>query len=80
MGDREIEFVDNGMDNEKKIRMSIITSDKNLYLKINVLWPEMLFVIMALNDFVQLYAKKKSKKAINLCLINKIYGMNPLHM
>lgn len=63
MGVREIEFVDNGMDNEKKIRMSIIISDKNPYLKINVLWPEMLFVIMARNDFVQLYAKKKSKKS-----------------
>ncbi|MEW9674265.1 hypothetical protein [Ammoniphilus sp. 3BR4] len=28
MGDREIEFVDNGMDEEKKKRMGVITPDK----------------------------------------------------
>jgi hypothetical protein len=56
MGDREAEFVDNGMDEEKKRRMSVIAPDKNLYMKIYVLWPEMLFVTMALNDFVHIYA------------------------
>jgi hypothetical protein len=39
MGDREIEFVDNGMDEAKMRWMSAITPDKNVYLKINVLWP-----------------------------------------
>ncbi|TCP19934.1 hypothetical protein EV207_1578 [Scopulibacillus darangshiensis] len=62
MGDREIEFVDNGMDQEKMRRLSMISNDKNVYLAIHVLWPEMLFVTMALNDFVRLYAMKKSKK------------------
>lgn len=61
MGDREIEFVDNGMDDEKKRRMSVLTPDKNVYLKINVLWPEILFVTMALNEFLVLYAKKQVK-------------------
>lgn len=41
--------------------MGIVAPDKNLYLKINVLWPEMLFVTMALNDFINLYARKKAK-------------------
>jgi hypothetical protein len=61
MGDREFEFVDNGMDELKMKRLSMITPDKNLYLKINVLWPELLFVMMALNDFILLYAKKKAR-------------------
>ena len=61
MGGREVEFVDNGMDAEKKRRLGIVAPDKNLYLKINVLWPEMLFVTMALNDFINLYARKKAK-------------------
>jgi hypothetical protein len=34
MGDREIEFVDNGMDEAKMRWMSAITPDKNVYLKI----------------------------------------------
>lgn len=62
MGDRELEFVDNGMDEEKKRRMSVLAPDKNVYLKIYVLWPEMLFVTMALNEFLELHAKKLAKK------------------
>ncbi len=58
MGDREIEFVDNGLDEDKMKRLAVIARDKNIYLKINVLWPEMLFVTMALNDFILLYRKK----------------------
>ena len=61
MGDREYEFVDNGLDEEKKRRMSVLAPDKNVYLKIYVLWPEMLFVMIALNDFLQLYAGKRAK-------------------
>lgn len=68
MGDREIEFVNNGMDEEKKRRMSVLTPDKNVYLKIYVLWPEMLFVTMALNDFIRLYARKKAKKSYDVML------------
>jgi len=58
MGDREVEYVDNGMDEDKMKRLSMITHKKNVYLVINVLWPEMLFVTMALNKFVQLNRKK----------------------
>lgn len=62
MGHREIEFIDNGMDEEKKRYMSVLAPDKNVYLKIYVLWPEMLFVTMALNEFLELYAQKLAKK------------------
>jgi len=62
MGHREIEFIDNGIDEEKKRYMSVLAPDKNVYLKIYVLWPEMLFVTMALNEFLELYAQKLVKK------------------
>ncbi|MCL5058443.1 MAG: hypothetical protein M1130_10755 [Actinobacteria bacterium] len=58
MGDRKIEHVDNGMDENKMKRLSVITHNKNVYLVINVLWPEMLFFTMALNDFILLNRKK----------------------
>lgn len=61
MGDREYEFVDNGLDEDKKRRMELLAPDKNMYLKIYVLWPEMLFIMIALNDFLELYAKKQAK-------------------
>lgn len=58
MGDREIEFIDNGMDADKMKRLSTITHEQNVYLKINVYWPEILFITMALNDFILLNKKK----------------------
>ncbi|MHB8131635.1 MAG: DUF6904 family protein [Mobilitalea sp.] len=68
MGDREIIFVENGMDTEKMKRMGMITHDKNVYLSINVIWPEMLFVLMALNDFCRFHAYKLTKKRYDMML------------
>jgi hypothetical protein len=61
LGRREIEFVDNGMDQDIMKLMTMIAPEKNVYYKFYVLWPEMLFVMMALNDFIWLYAKKKAR-------------------
>lgn len=61
MGDREFEFVDNGMDEDMKRRMSVLAPEKNVYLKIYVLLPEMLFVTIALNEFLELHAQKLAK-------------------
>lgn len=68
MGDRDVEFVDNGLDAEMKRRMAMLAPDKNVYFRIQVLWPEMLFVMMALNDFVRLSARKKAKKSYDMIL------------
>lgn len=65
MGNRDIEFVDNGLDQDRMKQLSIITNDKNTYLAFNVLWPELLFVTMALNDFIRLYAKRLAKNNYN---------------
>ncbi|MDF2673772.1 MAG: hypothetical protein K0R09_2037 [Clostridiales bacterium] len=67
-GDREIEFVDNGMDMDKKRNMGVVCPDKNVYLKINVLWPELLFVTMAINDFIRMYGKKQCKNSYDFLL------------
>ncbi len=61
MGDREVVFIENGMDEDKMKHLGIITQEKNLYYKCAVYFPEALFVTMALNDFIRLYAKKKVK-------------------
>ncbi|QSO48484.1 DUF6904 family protein [Alicyclobacillus mengziensis] len=61
--DREFEFVDNGMDEDTMKLLGMITPDKNLYYKVNVYYPEALFVTMAINDFIRLYAKKQAKSA-----------------
>ncbi|WP_053362568.1 hypothetical protein [Bacillus sp. FJAT-27251] len=65
MGGRGIEFVDNGLDQGMMRNHGIITNEKNVYLSFQVLWPELLFVAMALNDFIKLYAKKQANKSYN---------------
>ena len=62
-GDREFEFVRNGMNEDKMKLLEMITPEKNLYYKCQVYYPESLFVTMAINDFVRLYAKKQAKSA-----------------
>ncbi|WP_407309946.1 DUF6904 family protein [Desulfosporosinus sp. SB140] len=68
MGDREIVLVENGMDKEKMKHMGTITHDVNVYYSINVIWPEMLFVLMALNDFCRFYAYKLTKRRYDMML------------
>ena len=61
-GDREIILMDNGMDDEKMKYHSIITTTKNAYYKCNILYTEMLYVTIALNELVKLRMKELSKK------------------
>ena len=72
MGDREIEFIDNGMDGEQKRRMAVLAPDRNVYYKIRLLWPEMLFVMAALHDYVRMYARTKSKDYYDLMMQPKV--------
>lgn len=66
-GDRDVEFVDNGMDEEKMKYHSIIAPKNNVYYKCNYLYPEMFFVMLALNELVKLRVIDlvKSKRVYN---------------
>ncbi|HSO59103.1 MAG TPA: hypothetical protein VLQ66_12885, partial [Paenisporosarcina sp.] len=39
-------------------QQEIVGSEKNIYYSVEVLWPELIFTVIALNDFVRLYSKK----------------------
>ncbi|SIT04140.1 DUF6904 family protein [Alicyclobacillus vulcanalis] len=62
-GDREIEFVPNGMDEDRMKFLGLIAPEKNLYYACQIYYPEALFVTIALNDFIRLYAKKQARTA-----------------
>jgi hypothetical protein len=68
MGHREVEFVENGLNPDMMRHLATISSDKNTYFSTNVLWPELLFVSIALNDFIEIYAKKKAKDSYEYIL------------
>ncbi len=66
-GDREVELVANGMDQDKMKFHSIIAPENNVYYKCNCLYPEMFFVMLALNELVELRIRElvKSRAGYN---------------
>lgn len=60
-GDREIELVDNNMTEDKMKWHSIIAPKSNVYYSCNYLYPEMFFVMLALNELVELRIKDLAK-------------------
>lgn len=61
-GDREIELVDNNMIEDKMKWHSIIVPKSNVYYSCNYFYPEMFFVMLALNGLVKLRIKDLTKK------------------
>lgn len=58
-GDRNVEFVFNGLHEHTKKQHGFIAPDKNIYFSAEVLWPELLYAAYALRDFVRLYSDKR---------------------
>lgn len=52
-GDREVELVDNNINEDKMKWHSIIATKSNVYYSCNYLYPEMFFVMLALNELVE---------------------------
>lgn len=63
-GDRNIEFVFNGLHKEWMKQHDFIAPDKNTYYSVEVLWPELIYVLFAINDFLKRY--KKDTQATDL--------------
>lgn len=60
-GDREVELTDNNMTEEKMKWHSVIAPKCNVYYSCNYLYPEMFFVMIALNDLVKLRIRNLAK-------------------
>lgn len=74
LGNRDYTFVPNGLTHEIKKHQKLAASDKNVYLMINVLLPEILFILYALNTLSLTYAKNitKEKYAFDLLANSKL--------
>lgn len=59
MGHRNAFFKSHGLSEEQMSNLSLVGPTQNLYLSFETLWPEMLFEVFVLEDFIQIYAKKK---------------------
>ncbi|AHN23786.1 MULTISPECIES: DUF6904 family protein [Lysinibacillus] len=54
-GEHQLEFVSNGLNKSILSRHETIFPTKNVYYGTEVLWPELLFTAIALNDFIRLH-------------------------
>lgn len=57
-GDRNVEFVFNGLHEHTKKQHGFIAPDKNVYFSVELLWPEVIYAVIALKDFLKLYQAK----------------------
>lgn len=54
-GEHNVEFVSNGVHKEVRHNKKVLAPEKNVYFSVEVLWPEILFMVIALNDFIKLH-------------------------
>lgn len=75
-GERNVEFVSNGLTKESMKHNDVVASEKNIYYSVEVLWPELIFTVIALNDFVRLYADKHTHPSldVHVTTIRKFQG------
>jgi hypothetical protein len=57
-GNRQVEFTDNGLSDEMRQNLKILAPLRNVYFKTRILMPEIIFDIMALNDFIENSSRK----------------------
>lgn len=62
MGNREIEMVDSGINEEIKKWRGELYLDYNLYYSVNILWIEAMFSVLALDDLINIATKKSLSK------------------
>lgn len=56
-GKEDIAFVTNGITREQMKDRDVVGPEKNVYFKLNILWPELLFTALGLHDFLRLTSK-----------------------
>ena len=56
-GERNIEFVANGIHKGLEKEKEILAPRKNVYFSVEILMPELIFTAIALNDFIRLHQK-----------------------
>jgi hypothetical protein len=65
LGSRAVEFVPNRLDAETQQSLKTLGPQRNVYFKTKIGLPEILFDVMALNDFLEIYSRKVKYPSLN---------------
>ncbi|HBT73749.1 MAG TPA: hypothetical protein DEB37_16345 [Lysinibacillus sp.] len=55
LGEHHLDFVSNGLNKNVLTQHELIFPNKNVYFATEILWPEIIFSAIALNDFIDLH-------------------------
>lgn len=77
LGHRNIEFVSNGIHKGIKKENDLLAPEKNVYFSVEILWPELIFTSIALNDFIKLHTEliDQSIWNIHIAVIRKFQSI-----
>src|SRR5690606_39710985 len=61
-GEYNVEFVANGVHRGIAMKQDLLAPEKNVYFSVEILWPELIFMTIALNDFIELHYEFRSEE------------------
>lgn len=65
-GEHNIELIANGLNKSIKKEQQLLAPEKNIYYSFEILWPEVLFIAIALNDFIKLHEERFDNTGWNI--------------
>ena len=65
-GERNVELIANGLNKGIKKEQQLIAPEKNIYYSFEILWPEVIFISIALNDFIKLHEERFDNTGWNI--------------
>ncbi|WP_342599509.1 hypothetical protein MHB48_19780 [Psychrobacillus sp. FSL H8-0483] len=69
-GERNVEFVANGLHKATMKAHDFIAPENNIYYSAEILWPELAFAFVAINDFIKLYKKEEEATDYDINVVN----------
>lgn len=69
-GTKNVESVGNGLKKDTMKNHDFIASQHNIYYSTEILWPEIIFALVAINDFIHLYKKYEHTTDLDIHIVN----------
>lgn len=69
-GNSNVETVGNGLKKDTMKNHDFIASQNNIYFSTEILWPELIFTLVAINDFINLHQKYEQATDLEIHIVN----------
>ncbi|MFJ7828072.1 DUF6904 family protein [Psychrobacillus sp. NPDC096623] len=69
-GTKNVESVGNGLKKDTMKNHDFIASQHNIYYSTEILWPDLIFALVAINDFIHLHKKYEHATDLDIHIVN----------